>query len=195
MQETWVWSLGRENSLEKDTAGHSSVLAWAVSWTEELGGLQSIGLWRYGHDWGYMLLQIGNFSISLSIFSIWEQDLSPIPNFLFFFNLWWILSYIEMKQPWVCLCSPSWSPLPPSPIWWLFKSTGSQGKDTSMVKVPVQTGERPWRFSYAERDEQEWLSETSVLDFSLCLIYSANQDRGGLFYTDLNDMQISCISL
>ena len=85
MQETWVWSLGREDSLEKDTAGHSSVLAWAVSWTEELGGLQSIGLWRYGHDWGYMLLQIGNFSISLSIFSIWEQDLSPIPNFLFFF--------------------------------------------------------------------------------------------------------------
>ena len=33
--------------------------------------------------------------------------------FLFFFNLWWILSYIEMKQPWVYMCSPSQSPLPP----------------------------------------------------------------------------------
>ena len=32
---------------------------------------------------------------------------------LFFFFLWWILSYIEMKQPWVYMCSPSWSPLPP----------------------------------------------------------------------------------
>ena len=33
--------------------------------------------------------------------------------FFFFFYLWWILSYIEMKQPWVYMCSPSWSPLPP----------------------------------------------------------------------------------
>ena len=31
----------------------------------------------------------------------------------FFLNLWWILSYIEMKQPWVYMCSPSQSPLPP----------------------------------------------------------------------------------
>ena len=31
----------------------------------------------------------------------------------FFFNLWWILSYIEMKQPWVYMCSPSRPPLPP----------------------------------------------------------------------------------
>ena len=36
--------------------------------------------------------------------------------FIFFFYLWWILSYIEMKQPWVYMCSPSQSPLPhPSP--------------------------------------------------------------------------------
>ena len=33
--------------------------------------------------------------------------------FFFFFFLWWILSYIEMKQPWVYMCSPSRSPLPP----------------------------------------------------------------------------------
>ena len=36
-----------------------------------------------------------------------------IPFFFFFFNFWWILSYIEMNQPWVYMCSPSLSPLPP----------------------------------------------------------------------------------
>ena len=43
MQETWVPSLGREDPLEKGMAIHSSILAWRSSWTEELGGLQSIG--------------------------------------------------------------------------------------------------------------------------------------------------------
>ena len=37
----------------------------------------------------------------------------PLFFFFLFFYLWWILSYIEMKQPWVYMCSPSWSPLPP----------------------------------------------------------------------------------
>jgi len=36
----WVWSLGWEDPLEKDMATHSSILAWEISWTEELGGLQ-----------------------------------------------------------------------------------------------------------------------------------------------------------
>ena len=39
MQETQVWALGREDPLEKEVATHSSVLAWEISWTEELGGL------------------------------------------------------------------------------------------------------------------------------------------------------------
>ena len=42
MQESWVWSLGREDPLEKDTATHPSSLAWEISWTEEPGGLQSM---------------------------------------------------------------------------------------------------------------------------------------------------------
>ena len=41
------------------------------------------------------------------------SSLSMIFFFIFFFYLWWILSYIEMKQPWVYMCSPSQSPLPP----------------------------------------------------------------------------------
>ena len=44
MQETWVPSLGQKEPLEKDMATHSSVLAWRIPWTEEPGGLQSMGL-------------------------------------------------------------------------------------------------------------------------------------------------------
>ena len=50
MQETWVRSLGREDPLEKEMATHSSILAWRIPWMEKLGGLQSTGLQRVGHD-------------------------------------------------------------------------------------------------------------------------------------------------
>ena len=43
-QETWVWSLGQEDPLEKEMAIHSSILAWEIQGTEEPGGLQSMGL-------------------------------------------------------------------------------------------------------------------------------------------------------
>ena len=45
-QETWVLSLSWEDSLEKEMASHSSILAWRIPWTEEPGGLQSTGLLR-----------------------------------------------------------------------------------------------------------------------------------------------------
>ena len=51
VQETWVWSLGWEDPLEKEMATHSSTLAWKIPWTEEPGRLQSIRLQRVGHDW------------------------------------------------------------------------------------------------------------------------------------------------
>ena len=50
MWETWVQSLGREHPLEKEMATHSSILAWKIPWTEELGGLQSTGSQRVEHD-------------------------------------------------------------------------------------------------------------------------------------------------
>ena len=49
-QETWVLSLGWEDPLEKEMATHSCILAWEIPWTEEPGGLQSMGLQRVGHD-------------------------------------------------------------------------------------------------------------------------------------------------
>ena len=48
--ETWVRSLGGEDPLEEGVAIHSSILAWRILWTEEPGGLQSMGSQRAGRD-------------------------------------------------------------------------------------------------------------------------------------------------
>ena len=50
MRETQIRSLGREDPLEKAMATHSSTLAWKIPWTEDPGGLQSMGSQRVGHD-------------------------------------------------------------------------------------------------------------------------------------------------
>ena len=49
-QETWVQSLGWEDPLEEGMATHSSILAWRIPWTEEPGGLQSMGSQRVRYD-------------------------------------------------------------------------------------------------------------------------------------------------
>jgi len=50
VRETWVQSLGREDALEKEMATHSSILGWKIPWTEEPGGIQSMGSQRLGHN-------------------------------------------------------------------------------------------------------------------------------------------------
>ena len=50
MQEIWVQSLGQEDTLEKEMATHSSILAWRISWTEESGWLQSTESQRVGQN-------------------------------------------------------------------------------------------------------------------------------------------------
>ena len=50
VQETQVQSLGQEDLLEKEMATHSSSFAWRIPWTEEPGGLQTMGLQRVRHD-------------------------------------------------------------------------------------------------------------------------------------------------
>ena len=50
IQETQVQSLGWEDTLEKEMAIHSSILAWKIPWTEEPGGLKSMGSQRVGHN-------------------------------------------------------------------------------------------------------------------------------------------------
>ena len=51
MWETWVRSLRWADPLEKRMTTHSSILAWRILWTEELGRLQSVGSQRVGQDW------------------------------------------------------------------------------------------------------------------------------------------------
>ena len=51
VQEIWVPLLGQKDPLEEGLAAHSSVLAWRIPWTEEPGGLPSMGSHRVGHDW------------------------------------------------------------------------------------------------------------------------------------------------
>ena len=50
MLEPWVWSLSREDPLEKEMATHSSILAWEIPWTEKPGRLQAMGFQRVRHD-------------------------------------------------------------------------------------------------------------------------------------------------
>ena len=50
VQETRVQSLGQEDPLEQGMATHSSILAWRIPWTEEPGGLQSMGLQRVRYN-------------------------------------------------------------------------------------------------------------------------------------------------
>ena len=68
MWETWAWSLGRADPLEKELATHSNTFAWKIPWMEEPGRLQSMGLQRAGHNWAASLVQhlTEDFSLKVS---------------------------------------------------------------------------------------------------------------------------------
>ena len=76
MQETWIRSLGWEDSLEKGMATHSSILAWKIPWAEEPGGLQSMGLQRVRHDWATE--QVYKFRIMIFL---WRLFFIPLNQF------------------------------------------------------------------------------------------------------------------
>ena len=78
MQDTQVRSLGQENPLEEGMASHLSILAWWIPWTEEPGGLQSMGLQRVRHDW----------------------VTCPTKSWIF---IWWIDFLIIIKWPYLSL--------------------------------------------------------------------------------------------
>ena len=69
MQETWVQSLDWEDPLEKEMATHSSFLAWRIPWTEEPGGLQSLGSQRVRHNW---VMRLDHSVSHLVVFWIWH---------------------------------------------------------------------------------------------------------------------------
>ena len=90
--ETQVWSLGREDPLEKGMATHSSILAWKIPWTEESGGLQSVGSRRVGYDW----VRTEHWALSekkiKETFIVWRNEWKKkylvTFYFLFPFRLW-----------------------------------------------------------------------------------------------------------
>ena len=102
MQETWVWSLVREDPLEKKMATHSSILAWRIPWTEEPSGLQSMGLQRVGHDWATSL-SLFTLTFHTLYSRIIEIPCSPMQTH-FFFNCnvdIQLLSHIRLfATPW-----------------------------------------------------------------------------------------------
>ena len=53
MRDTWIPSLGQEDPLEEEMTTHSRILAWKIPWTEEPGGLQSMGSQRVRHDFTF----------------------------------------------------------------------------------------------------------------------------------------------
>ena len=68
--ETQVWSLGQEDPLEEGMGTHSSILAWRIPWTEESGGLQSIGLQTARHNWSDLAQQASDVANKLQLYFI-----------------------------------------------------------------------------------------------------------------------------
>ena len=81
MQEMAVQSLSQEDSLEKEKATHSSILAWEIPWTEEPDGLQSVGSQRVGHDWA---TDTFIFSFAKNVVKILPYLFSFLKNFYLF---------------------------------------------------------------------------------------------------------------
>ena len=100
MWETWVWSLGQEDPLEKEMAPHSSTLAWKIQWMEEPGVLQSMGSQRVGHDW------VTSFSLSLFIFQVFIEFVMIL--LLFYVLDFWLQGMWDLSSPTrVQTCTPA----------------------------------------------------------------------------------------
>ena len=103
MQEAWVRSLGREDTLEKEMATHSSVLAWRIPWMEEPGGLQSMGSQRVGHNWATSLSLSCNsifsflkiFVLMWTIFKVFREFVTIL--FLFYVLVFWPLGMWDLS--------------------------------------------------------------------------------------------------
>ena len=72
MQENQVQSLSQEDPMEKGMATHSSILAGRIPWTEEPGGLHSMGLQRVGHNWVPNTLTFGSTKFDFVVF-VWKH--------------------------------------------------------------------------------------------------------------------------
>ena len=110
MLKTQIRSLGQEDPLEKGTATHSSILAWRIPWTEEPGGLQSIGSQRVRYNWVTNTHALASLVAQLAknppamwetwvhpwVRKIpWRRELLPTPVF-------WPGEFHRFYSPWGC---------------------------------------------------------------------------------------------
>ena len=135
IQKTWIPSLGWEDPLEEGMATHSSILAWRILWTEEPGGLQSMGSQRLRHDWVtntvYRVnLRLSSYLSHKSIFilkNIYKCNANIIPNkinttSLLLSNTWPLFKFKGCgcmclhTQSCLTLCSPMYWSLPGSSV-------------------------------------------------------------------------------
>ena len=123
VQEMRFQSLGWEDLLEKGIATHSSILAWRIPWTEEPGGLQSMGLHRVAHNWSDLACTHANFIVSLTCFGAKHlEELLLISLFLGFLErsdlilsiLW---EHLETEERKTCWTSRWFLPLSGLPCW------------------------------------------------------------------------------
>ena len=113
MWETLVRSLSREDPLEKAMATHSSTLAWRIPWTEEPGGLQSMGSQRVGHNWATWLhfwLHFFVVNVELWLLGMWvvsgigwegeiAKNMRKIWGMMNMFTTWIVVMVV-----WVYIC-------------------------------------------------------------------------------------------
>ena len=100
VQETWVRNLAWEDPLEEEMAIPSSILAWRIPWTEEPGGLQSIGLHRVGHSWACVHLWVTSGFSLLSIMLQWSSLYIHLRGFV---GLFCPLYYLRVSRSRKCL--------------------------------------------------------------------------------------------
>ena len=93
MQETWVRSLGREYTLEKEMVIHASILAWRIPRTEEPVGLQFVGSQRVGHDWANNTFTFNTFHIKDKIITMSYEVLYDLPQTVPSLKLYYIIFY------------------------------------------------------------------------------------------------------
>ena len=95
------WSLCLEDTLDESMATHSSILAWRIPWTEEPGGLQSMGLQIVGHDWSNLTCNHASYNASLSIYPTTQSLVALI---------------VLVTQSCLTLCNPKDCSLPGSSV-------------------------------------------------------------------------------
>ena len=111
MQKTRIQSLGWEDSLEKGIATHSGILVWRIPWTEEPGGLQSMGSQRVGHDWVTKTFTFNNNNNRVCYLqSTYYVPVAKQSTFMYMFLIILTKSYFtakerKAKQEWETLSS------------------------------------------------------------------------------------------